>query len=133
MALIKICITELTLIHKNIRSVRNSHAQELTLILKIICQYHIKHILMSPIKTIMPVFKILTYIITSITASSIRQCIPNHLVSYNVSLIELPHTVYFQLIGPIRLNSLISNSIFKIDWFHTVHSQFFGSIHDLPI
>ena len=30
-------ITELTLIHKNIRSVPNSHVQELTLILKIIC------------------------------------------------------------------------------------------------
>ena len=31
----KVCITELTLIHKNIRSVCNSHAQELTLILKL--------------------------------------------------------------------------------------------------
>ena len=71
------------------------------LILKINCEYHIKHILMSPIIIMMTVFKILTYIITSITAIPIRQCIPNHLVSYNVSLIELPHTVYFQLIGPI--------------------------------
>jgi len=34
----KVWITELTLIHKNIRSVRNSHVQELTLILKIIGQ-----------------------------------------------------------------------------------------------
>jgi len=64
----KVWITELTLIHKSIRSVRNSHAQELTLILKIIGQYDIRHILTSPIKTITPVLKILTYIITSITA-----------------------------------------------------------------
>jgi hypothetical protein len=34
----KVWITELTLLHKNIRSVRNSHVQELTLILKIIGQ-----------------------------------------------------------------------------------------------
>jgi uncharacterized membrane protein len=34
----KVWIIELTLIHKNIRAVRNSHVQKLTLILKIICQ-----------------------------------------------------------------------------------------------
>ena len=34
----KLCITELTLIHKDIRLVRNSHVQELILILKIIRQ-----------------------------------------------------------------------------------------------
>ena len=56
----KVWITELTLIHKNIRPVRNSHVQELTL--KIIGQIDIKHILTSPIKTITPVLKILTYI-----------------------------------------------------------------------
>jgi hypothetical protein len=39
----KVWITELTLLHKNIRSVRNSHVQELTLILKIICQFDVKH------------------------------------------------------------------------------------------
>ena len=50
----KVWITELTLIHKNIRLVCNSHAQELTLILKIIGQCDVKHILTSPIKTIMP-------------------------------------------------------------------------------
>jgi hypothetical protein len=55
---------ELTLIHKNIRSVRNLHAQELIVILKIIGRCDVKHILTSLIKTIMPV----TYIITSITA-----------------------------------------------------------------
>jgi hypothetical protein len=60
----KVWITELTLIHKNIRSVRNTHAQELTLILKIIGQCEVKHILTSPIKTIMPVLKISTYVIT---------------------------------------------------------------------
>ena len=58
-------ITKLTL---NIRSVRNSHAKELVLILKIIGQCDLKHILTSPIKTITPVWKISTYIITSITA-----------------------------------------------------------------
>jgi hypothetical protein len=63
----KVWITELTLIHKNIRSVRNSHAQELTLILKIIGQCDVKHILMSLIKTITSVLKISAYIITSIT------------------------------------------------------------------
>ena len=55
----KVWITELTLIHKNIRSVRNSHAQELTDIEK--------HILTSLLKTITLVLKILTYITTSIT------------------------------------------------------------------
>jgi len=60
----KVWITELTLIHKNIRSIRNTHVQELTLILKIIGQCDVKHILTSPIKTIMPVLKISTYIIT---------------------------------------------------------------------
>ena len=67
----KVWITELTLIDKNIRSVRNSHAQELTLILEIIGQGDGKHILASTIKTITPVLKILTYIITSITASPV--------------------------------------------------------------
>jgi len=64
----KVWITELTLIHKNIRLVCNSHAQELTLILKIISQCDVKHIFMSLIKTITPVMKISTYIITCITA-----------------------------------------------------------------
>ena len=54
----KFWITELTLIHKNIRSVRNFHAQELTLILKIICQCDVKHILMLQIKTITAVLKV---------------------------------------------------------------------------
>ena len=67
----KVWITELTLIHKNIRSVRNSHAQELTLMLKIIVKCDVKHILMSPIETITPVLKISNYIITSITACPI--------------------------------------------------------------
>jgi hypothetical protein len=44
-------ITELTLIHKNIRSVCNSHAQELILILEIIGQCDDKHILTSQLKT----------------------------------------------------------------------------------
>ena len=37
----KVWITELTLMHKNSMSVRNSHAQELILILKIIGQYDV--------------------------------------------------------------------------------------------
>ena len=59
----KVWITdhELTLIHKNIRSVHNSHAQELTLIQKTISQCDIKHILTSQINTITPVLKILIY------------------------------------------------------------------------
>ena len=69
----KVWITELTLIHKNIRSVCNLHVQELTLMLKIICfQCDVKHILTSPKKTMKSVLKILTYIITSITVRSIR-------------------------------------------------------------
>jgi hypothetical protein len=51
----KVWITELTLIHKNIRLVCNSHAQELTLILKIINPCDVEHIFMSLIKTIMAV------------------------------------------------------------------------------
>ena len=43
-------ITELTLIHEDIKSVCYSHTQELTLILKVIGQCDIKHILTSPIK-----------------------------------------------------------------------------------
>jgi len=43
----KVWITELTLIHKNIRRVRNLHEQELTLILKISSQLDVKHILTS--------------------------------------------------------------------------------------
>ena len=68
----KVWITELTSIHKNIRLVRNSDVQELTLILKIIGQCDFKHTLTSPIKSIMPVMKISTYIITSITARPVR-------------------------------------------------------------
>jgi hypothetical protein len=64
----KVWVTELTWFHKNIRSVRNSNGQELNLILKINSQCDVKHILTSPIKTITSVLKILTYIITSITA-----------------------------------------------------------------
>ena len=68
----KVWITELTLIHKNIRSVRNSHVQELTVILKNTGQFDVKYILTSPIKTITAVLKISTYIITSITAHTVR-------------------------------------------------------------
>ena len=68
----KVWFTELTLIHKNIRSVCNSHVQELTLILKIISQCDVKHIFMLLIKTIMAVMEILAYIITSITARPVR-------------------------------------------------------------
>ena len=39
----KVLTTELTFILKNIRSGRNSHVQELTLILKIIGQCGVKH------------------------------------------------------------------------------------------
>ena len=68
----KVWIIELTLIHKNMRSVCNLHVQELTLILKIICQCDVKHILTSAIRTITPILKISTYFITSITTRSIR-------------------------------------------------------------
>jgi hypothetical protein len=68
----KVRITELTLIHKNIMSIRNSHMLELTLILKIMGQCDVKHILTSPIKTRTPVLKILTYIIICITARPVR-------------------------------------------------------------
>jgi len=51
----EVLITELTLLHKNIRSVCNSLAQELTMILNIIGKCDVKNILTSPIKTIMPV------------------------------------------------------------------------------
>ena len=54
----KVWITELTLIHKNNRLVRNSH----------ISQSEVKHIMTSLIKTITWVLKVLTDIITSITA-----------------------------------------------------------------
>ena len=64
----KVWITKLTLIHQNIRTVRNSHVQELTLILKIVGQCDVKHILTSLIKTITAV----TYIITSISAHPVR-------------------------------------------------------------
>jgi len=37
--IVEVWITELTLIHKNITSVRNSHAQELTLMLKILRKF----------------------------------------------------------------------------------------------
>ena len=67
----KVWIIELTFMQKNIRSGRSSHAQGLTLILKIIGQLDIEHILMSPIKKMMPVLKISTYIITGITAHSV--------------------------------------------------------------
>jgi hypothetical protein len=67
----KVWIIELTFMQKNIRSGHSSHAQELTLILKIIGQLDIEHILMSPIKKMIPVLKILTYIITGITARSV--------------------------------------------------------------
>ena len=61
-------IIKLTLIHKNIRSVHNSHAQELIMILNIIGQCDVKHILSSPIKSITPVLKMSTYIIAYISA-----------------------------------------------------------------
>ena len=53
-------------------SVCNSHVQELTLTLNIFGQCNVKHILTSPIKTVTPVLKILTYIITSITAGPVE-------------------------------------------------------------
>ena len=59
----KVWITELTLIHKNISSVRDSHVQVYQSILFI-------HIMMSRIKTIASVLKALTDIITNITARS---------------------------------------------------------------
>ena len=60
----KVWITELTLIHKNIRSERNSHAQ-------VIGQSDIKHIMTSLIKTITSVLKASTDIITNILARPI--------------------------------------------------------------
>jgi hypothetical protein len=60
----KVLITELTLIHKNIRSFRNSHVQELTDI-ENIGQCDLKHILTLLIKTITSVLKISAYIITA--------------------------------------------------------------------
>ena len=58
----KVWITELTLIHKNIRLVHSSH----------IGQSDAKHIMISLIKTIASVLKVSIYIITSITAHLIR-------------------------------------------------------------
>ena len=63
----KVWITELTLIHKNIRSVLKSHVQDPTLILKIISQCDVKQIMTSPIKTITSFMKASTYIITNIS------------------------------------------------------------------
>jgi hypothetical protein len=68
----RVWITELTLIHKNIRSVRNSHGHELTDIENDWSECDVKHMFMSPIKTTMSVLKILTYIITSITVCPVR-------------------------------------------------------------
>ena len=87
-----------------ISSVRNSHAKEMTLMLKSICQCDDTHILTSPIKTTNPVMEISTYIITSITARSFRlaaisakmspkltifyiSCV-NMLTIYRVSMVE---------------------------------------------
>ena len=50
----KVWITELTLLHKNIRSVRNSHIGE----------SDVKHIMTSPIKTIALILKVSTDIVT---------------------------------------------------------------------
>jgi hypothetical protein len=63
----KVWINELTLIHKNIRSVSNSHAQELTLILILNINSHcdVKSILMSLIKTITTGLKIWTLTLVS--------------------------------------------------------------------
>ena len=58
----KVWITELTLIHKNIRSVCNSR----------ISQSDAKHIMTSPIKRITSVLKVSTDIITSIAVSPIK-------------------------------------------------------------
>ena len=60
----KVWITQLTLIHKNIRSVRNSQVQ-------VIGQSDVKHIMPSPIKTIKLVLKASTDIITNIPAHPI--------------------------------------------------------------
>jgi hypothetical protein len=54
-------ILDLDLDPQNIKSVRNS--QDMTLILNRICQYDDKHILTSPMKTIISVMKISTNII----------------------------------------------------------------------
>jgi hypothetical protein len=61
------------LIHKNIRSVQNSYTQELTLILKIIGQCDVKHIVTSPIKTIMPAE--LAVILTIMSVSSFQTAV----------------------------------------------------------
>jgi len=60
----KVWITELTLIHKNIRSF-------VTHMRKSISQSDVKLIMMSPIKTIMSVLKASTDIITNIPSRSI--------------------------------------------------------------
>jgi hypothetical protein len=70
-------------VNNNISSVRNSHAQELTLILKIIDQCDIKHILTSQTTLITPVLKISTYIITCIMARPVGLACDT---SYNVCL-----------------------------------------------
>ena len=82
----KVWITELTLIHKNIRSVRNSHVQVyrsirhkikilgqfVTCVLKCIGRSDVKHIMTSPINTVTSVLTASTDIITDITARPIK-------------------------------------------------------------
>ena len=81
----KVGITERTLIHKNIRSVGNTHAQEL--ILKIISQCDVKHIMTSLIKTIMLVLMASTDIITSIPIHPIG--LPEILAIMSVSTFKI--------------------------------------------
>ena len=87
----KVWITELTLIHKNIRPVRKSHVQELTDIENHHAMWHQTHFDVTD-KTITTFLKILTYIITSMTARPIGVAVILGIIS--VSIFTSQYVVY---------------------------------------
>ena len=116
-ATVKVWITELTLIHKNIRSVSNSHVQELTLILKIISQCDVKHILTSLIKTI----TLVTYIITSITARPVR--LAEILAVMSVSTFKTDVILYVLWIVIINNTEFMLNGIAMLIYFLSLRTR----------
>jgi hypothetical protein len=98
-------ITELTLIHKNIRSVRNSHISQSDVMsspftLKIFLgeikgKMYKTHYMKLPLKTIPSVRKVSTYIITSIKALPVG--LAALLTIMSVSTVTITVILYFYL------------------------------------
>jgi hypothetical protein len=111
----KVWTSELTLIHKNIRSFLIRMGKN-WLILKIIGQCDVKHIFTSPIKTITPVMKISTNIVNSTPACPLGLDAILAIMSVSTfNEVQQLYSITASLIGRAMILVIMYVETFKID------------------